>query len=140
MGGPGRAASKEVDPTGGFLRTPIPIVSPHPLGVGGGIEHGEFSFGEDEPPRGVARVGLSRFGNKMIRCRALARGRRHFIHDKDWPRVARTIRSKTASQISKVRHGGGQRLRSNPGVSVLLEFLISIVASTRICLWPAGAP
>ena len=98
---PAGPASKEVDPTGGFLRTPIPIVSPQPLGVGGGIEHGEFSFGEDEPPRGVARVGLSRFGNKMIRCRALARGRRHFIHDKDWPRVARTIRSKTASQISQ---------------------------------------
>ena len=66
---PAGPASKEVDPTGGFLRTPIPIVSPHPLGVGGGIEHGEFSFGEDEPPRGVARVGLSRFGNKMIRPR-----------------------------------------------------------------------
>ena len=30
----------------------------------------------------------------MLRCRALARGRRHFLYDKDPPRVARTIRTK----------------------------------------------
>ena len=61
---PAGPASKEVDPTGGFLRTPIPIVSPHPLGVGGGIEHGEFSIGEDEPPRALREWGYRVSGIK----------------------------------------------------------------------------